>query len=279
MFGPIPPASVYYEERLSKTALRLVTFNLHNQKVRKTTGSMDWENIWHQLGDKVPWQMPDPHPCLVRNIKILTGDKEKQRILVPLCGMSNDLIWLADQGHTVVGIEAVRAPIKAFFHRNQLEYDLDAINMAPSGAYIFKAKTKDITIVECDFWSFRKAAVGGQPFDAVWDRAALIAMLARPQDSGISTGKRYLKVLKDALTPCGRILIETLLYDPEEKKDNVGPALCTNQTLKEICDEDWKMEKVESIPLKPGEYFQNFALTYKTEVVIHLLMPKQIQEL
>lgn len=236
---------------------------------------MHWEKVWQQLEDRVPWQMQGPHPYLVRNIKALTGDQERQRILVPLCGMSDDLIWLADQGHTVVGIEAVRAPIKAFFHRNHLEYDLEAINIAPSGAYIFKAKTKDITIVECDFWAFRKVAVGGVPFDGVWDRAALIAMFASPKESLISIGKKYLKVLRDALTPCGRILIETILYNPEDNKDNIGPALCTNQTLEQACGEEWEMEKLESVPLKPGEYFQNFALPYDSEVVIHLLRPKQ----
>jgi thiopurine S-methyltransferase len=235
---------------------------------------MDWEKTWGHFGEKVPWQLQDPHPSLVRNIEVLTADKERQRILIPLCGMTYDMIWLADQGHTVVGVESVKAPIKAFFEKNQLEYDVDAINMAPSGAYIYKAKTKDITIVQCDFWSFRKAAVGGLAFDAVWDRAALIAMMGRGLDTDMSTGKKYLKVLRDVLAPGGRIMIETMLYDPDEKKDEDGPALCKDETLKAICGEEWTMERVELIPLKLSEYFQNISLKYKIEMSIHLLTPK-----
>ena len=44
------------------------------------------------------------------------GLTQGSRVLVPLCGKSLDMLWLAEQGHSVVGIELSRLAIEAFFH-------------------------------------------------------------------------------------------------------------------------------------------------------------------
>jgi len=80
-----------------------------------------WKEIWETKTRETPWQIDGPHKALVKNITALTDDKPNRHILVPLCGASDDLVWLADQGHTVVGVEAVKKGIKYFFERNNLE--------------------------------------------------------------------------------------------------------------------------------------------------------------
>lgn len=43
------------------------------------------------------------------------------RIFVPLCGKSLDLLWLAGQGHPVVGVELSPLAARAFFKENRMQ--------------------------------------------------------------------------------------------------------------------------------------------------------------
>ena len=44
-----------------------------------------------------------------------------QRVFVPLCGKSLDLLWLAGEGHPVTGVELSPVAVEAFFHENELQ--------------------------------------------------------------------------------------------------------------------------------------------------------------
>ncbi|XP_048586038.1 thiopurine S-methyltransferase [Nematostella vectensis] len=210
----------------------------------------EWAKKWSTFGDKVPWHIPGPHPLLVKHLDRLTGGKKGLRILVPLCGITQDLIFLADQGHSVIGIEFVRAGIEMFFKKNDLEYTIDAINMAPSGAYVFKAKSKDITIFQCDYLHFRKSIAGGE-IDAVWDRASLIAFLEnKSNEEDIEIGKR-----PDAVR-------------------SIGPSCCPQSLLRDMCGDNWEVELLESVEMDPGEGFQNFKFDFSYTLNLNVLTPK-----
>ncbi|MDX5333870.1 MAG: thiopurine S-methyltransferase, partial [Gammaproteobacteria bacterium] len=45
---------------------------------------------------------------------------EGTRVFVPLCGKSRDLLWLAGEGHRVVGVEISERAAQAFFEENGL---------------------------------------------------------------------------------------------------------------------------------------------------------------
>lgn len=42
------------------------------------------------------------------------------RVFVPLCGKSLDMIWLAQQGHEVIGVELSPVAVEDFFRENGL---------------------------------------------------------------------------------------------------------------------------------------------------------------
>jgi thiopurine S-methyltransferase len=91
-----------------------------------------------------------------------------KRVLVPLCGKTQDLIWLEQQGNEVVGVELSELAVKAFFDENEIAYSrvegvLDA----------YVARERAITIFCGDYFRFSDG-----PFDAHYDRAALIALPA-----------------------------------------------------------------------------------------------------
>ena len=44
-----------------------------------------------------------------------------ERVFVPLCGKSLDLLWLAGEDHPVTGVELSPIAVDAFFQENELQ--------------------------------------------------------------------------------------------------------------------------------------------------------------
>jgi len=88
--------------------------------------------------------------------------------LVPLCGKSLDLLWLAEQGYQVTGIELSERAAEDFFAENALAYKVDC----QSGATIYRGDSIEIWCTD-----FFTVTVSDLPVvDAVYDRASLVAL-------------------------------------------------------------------------------------------------------
>ena len=118
-------------------------------------------------------------------------------VLVPLCGKSPDLAWLAARGHQVVGVELAEKAIVEFFEEQHLEFESTA--EGPFGR--FDARGADITLYCGDYFQL---AAG--PFDALYDRGALVAV-------DPSERARYVQHTRSLLKPDSARLIITLEYD------------------------------------------------------------------
>ncbi len=128
---------------------------------------------------------------------------ERRRILVPLCGKSEDLAFLASRGHTVVGIEAVETAVTAFFEEHGLVPEVTERERVKS----FSAN--GITLLCGDVFDCSAADVG--PVDAFYDRAALVAL---PPD----VRPRYVTHLRDLLGVWSKGLLVTFEY-PQDKAE------------------------------------------------------------
>ena len=73
-----------------------------------------------------------------------------RRVLVPLCGKSVDLRWLAEQGNEVVGVELSAIAVEAFFAEQELE---DSI--AAGDLLCYQARDADNTIYCGDFFALK----------------------------------------------------------------------------------------------------------------------------
>lgn len=121
-------------------------------------------------------------------------------VLVPLCGKSLDMCWLADQGHKVVGVEVSPVACEAFFDGLQLEPQV-------SRAGAFRSYSAGpCQILQGDFFSATAADVA--PVAAFYDRAALVAMPPDMQPD-------YTRQLLSLLPPGAVGLINCLEYPPE----------------------------------------------------------------
>lgn len=91
-----------------------------------------------------------------------------RRVLVPLCGKAIDLAYLAGLGHEVLGVELVEDAVRQFFD----EQGVTPVVERRGGFVAYSAGT--ITVFAGDMFATDAALLG--PIDAVYDRAALIAL-------------------------------------------------------------------------------------------------------
>jgi thiopurine S-methyltransferase len=124
------------------------------------------------------------------------------RVLVPLCGKTADLLWLASRGDRVLGVELSELAVDAFFTENGLSPTVTRV----SG--FRRYRVDEIEILCGDFFALPPALL--DDIGAVYDRAALIAL---PPDLRI----RYAAHLDTLLPARVPHLLITLEYDQAQR--------------------------------------------------------------
>jgi thiopurine S-methyltransferase len=133
--------------------------------------------------------------------------RAEDAVLVPLCGKSHDLTWLAARGHRVIGVEFSPDAVAAFFAEQGL-----TPQRKPAGA-LEAWSAGSLTILLGDFFAVDPLTLaqlcGGSLPVAWWDRAAVVA-LPPP------TRAAYAQHLAGLLAPGARGLLLCLEYRQEE---------------------------------------------------------------
>ena len=184
-----------------------------------------WQERWarNQLG----FHLPEVNPYLERHWPSLAL-AEGAKVLVPLCGKSLDLMWLATQGHRVLGVELSEQAVEAFFSEQSL-----TPRITQRG--VFTVYQADLIEVWCgDFFALDAEVLAD--CTAVYDRAALIALppLMRSQ---------YTEQLNNMLRPGCQGLLITLDYDQAQK---AGPPFAvTDEEVKVLLGAHWSLQVIE----------------------------------
>jgi len=235
----------------------------NNKEEEEEIWDFDWKS------PDLPWQVQDPHPLIVKHEHAITKGRSNLKVLVPLCGVSVDLVWLADRGHSVVGIEFQASGCEAFFEMYKLEYDSQPLTEEYK---VYKAKNKDITLYQCDFFKFADLAPSLKgSFDVIWDRAALRTTVGEPE---ATNEKAYLNVLREMVSPDGVLAQESTRFDPRDCKTEFYPPVIIDEMLEELAKEKWNVKKVDQLEYDVGEGLEPFYRQYKHNVSLHLLTPK-----
>jgi len=122
-------------------------------------------------------------------------------VFLPLCGKAQDIVWLAQQGYKVTGIELSQIAIEAFFAENSLEFecfDTDRFSIY---------KSTNISLLQGDFFDLRSQDL--TDCQLVYDRAALIAM-------EFPDRPRYFEHMLSIIPALSNMLLITLEYDQTE---------------------------------------------------------------
>lgn len=166
-----------------------------------------WQSRWSE--GAIGFHEGRPNAHLVSHRRVLSTAK---RVLVPLCGKTEDLAYLAAQGHEVVGVELVESAAQAFFAEH------GATPEVTSAGALRRYRANGVTILAGDFFSTSPELLGAP--DGLYDRAALIA-LPEPMRH------RYAVHLR-ALLPAGAPgLVITLEYAQDKMN---GPPFSVPET-------------------------------------------------
>jgi len=186
-------------------------------------------DFWHQRWreGRIGFHQDKPTPLLLEHwpaLKLAPGSL----VFVPLAGKSLDLVWLAAQGHRVLGVELSPLAVAQFFAEHGLTPQVR------DSRYGRHYRAGDIELICGDVFGLDTDVLADCA--AVYDRAALIALPPPLR-------RRYVHELH-ALLPagCSGLLI-TLEYPPHEKQ---GPPFAVPEAeVRELYGRDWHVETLE----------------------------------
>lgn len=190
-----------------------------------------WQEKWER--GETGFHEPQANPLLTRHIAALDLPAGA-RIFVPLCGMSQDMVWLAGQGFHVTGCELSDIAVRRFFSDLGITPDIrDA-----EALRCFSAGT--IRIFAGNIFDLMPDLLG--PMDGIYDRAALIAL---PED----LRRAYVAHLLSLTGPVPELLV-TLDYDQSCLK---GPPFSVDEAfLRECYGQAYAFTLLESRAVEGG---------------------------
>ena len=182
-----------------------------------------WQERWAR--NQIGFHLPEVNPYLQRHWPPLA---EGAKVLVPLCGKSLDLRWLASQGLRVMGVELSEQAVEAFFSEQNL-----TPRITERG--VFKVYQADLIEIWCgDFFALGAEVLADCA--ALYDRAALIALppLMRAQ---------YTEHLNTWLSAGCQGLLITLDYEQVQK---AGPPFAvTDEEVQLLLGERWALQVLQ----------------------------------
>jgi thiopurine S-methyltransferase len=136
-----------------------------------------WLQRWRE--GRTGWHHESVMPLLEQRWETL-GVARGTRVLVPLCGKSLDMLWLAQQGMRVLGIEISPLAVEAFLDENRLHASrteaADGVHYRITNAL----GAGEIELINGDVFGIASGMF--EECHAFYDRAALIAFPAPMRD-------------------------------------------------------------------------------------------------
>lgn len=162
------------------------------------------------------------------------------RVLVPLCGKSKDMLWLAEQGYQVIGVEISEQLVINFFKENKINYHGSAMSIHQK---IYQAKSLPIKVIVGNFFDFQKP-----PFDALYDKGALMILPKKLRE-------RYVKHCLMLLKPGAAVLSFSMCN--HDVVDDVGeaPFSITKEEVMSYWGSELKHVKTVSCPEEGTAYW------------------------
>lgn len=173
-----------------------------------------WRQRWQD--NHIGFHQDQPTPLMQKHWPSI-GAPPGCRVFVPLAGKSRDMLWLAAQGHRVLGVELSQLAVEQFFAEHGLQPRIDETRYGRH----YRAggpQTGDIELICGDAFALDAAALADCA--AVFDRAALIALPP-------ALRLRYVDELYACLPARCRGLLITLEYPQDEKE---GPPFSVSES-------------------------------------------------
>jgi thiopurine S-methyltransferase len=188
-----------------------------------------WLKRWRE--GRTGWHRSEVMPLLVQHWSALNVPRGS-RVLVPLCGKSLDMLWLAQQGMRVLGVDVSPVAIESFLAENHLH--ARTRGEADGTHYEITNASGEIEIINGDAFALDPDEVA--QCNVFYDRAALIAMPAPMR-------RRLVDELYVQLPAGSAGLLITLAYPGNEMQ---GPPFSVDDAeVHDLFDKRWQVDRLE----------------------------------
>ncbi len=218
-----------------------------------------WKNRWQQNLTGFHQSSVNPYLAYFYGEKGIDVAKRKDvKVFVPLCGKSLDMLWLAQHGYAVFGVECSEKAVEDFFTENSLNFQ--SVTKDTYGFYRHTQQSAAIEIYQGDFFELNAADMAD--ITDVFDRASLIAL---PEE----LRRRYVKKMAELQQKDTRTLLVTLSY---EQSEMTGPPFSVSEDeVYALYEKDFIVEKLLLKDVLERElHFKDRGLTALTEIVYKL---------
>lgn len=156
-----------------------------------------WQSRWRK--GNIGFHMKNGYPGLQKHWKSLHLP-ESFTVLAPLCGKSEDLRWLADEGGIVTGVDVSEIAAQQFFSTQKQNPKLKSFAN-------FAIYSSDNIEIWCG--DFLKLPEHKMPdFDLIYDKAALVALPKHMR-------QQYVKKIKSLAAKHTKILLHSFSYNQD----------------------------------------------------------------
>lgn len=188
-----------------------------------------WEDKWEK--NQIGFHLNEVNPILVKYYGELSLDKNA-RIFLPLCGKTQDIVWLLSKGHKIVGVEFSELAIQQLFQELNIKPNITTI------ANFKRYSTGGLDIFVGDFFNLTSEMLGC--VDAVYDRAALVAL-------PLAMREKYTAHLRLITKDVPQLLV-TFIYDQNLLKG--PPFSVSNDEVHKHYSKYYKIDLLENSELE-----------------------------
>jgi thiopurine S-methyltransferase len=192
-------------------------------------------NFWLERWDKnqTAFHENKPNALLTAYFDALSKPKGS-RVFLPLCGKTNDIAWLLSQGYRVAGAELSTKAVTELFT------DLGITPAITQKGALMQYSAKNLDIFNGDIFELSANLLG--PVDAVYDRAALVAL---PE----SMRGRYAMHLMEMTRRAPQLLI---CYEYDQRLQEGPPFSVTGDEIRTHYGADYAISPLASAEIPGG---------------------------
>jgi thiopurine S-methyltransferase len=190
-----------------------------------------WLQKWEK--NEIAFHEKEANPLLVKffgELNLIAGS----HVFVPLCGKTLDIAWLLGKGYHVVGAELSEAAIRQLFA--ELGVAPQILELGPLKRY----RAENIDIFVGDIFELSAALLG--PIDAIYDRAALVAL---PEAMRL----RYAEHLRKITDTAPQLLVT---YEYDQNLMAGPPFSVDNAEVQRHYATDYDLRLLQNITLPGG---------------------------
>ncbi|XP_071176426.1 probable thiopurine S-methyltransferase [Mytilus edulis] len=211
-----------------------------------------WTKEW-EASSSPGWAMKGINPYIKKYKDDLTKGMDCVKLFFPMCGDVEDMFWLSELGHDIVGVEISAIAIQKFFNDSNLEYVVTPCGEIKGSLYT--SKTGNIRIYCGDFFLFGASIECN--FDGIWDRGAFNIL----DNCDLKTDKRnlkkeYINILKSVMKQDCHVFIELVVSDSTAKSDDMQSFFGEDYLVEDFGLVEKYAPEYDSFPFKGFQFFR-----------------------